>query len=74
MQIVEAIIHQLVKSKETQGDGSVQIQPRTSRLASDAFLQSTVKVLLETYSESVSGYGSLGKDANLHRFPVLLGV
>ena len=72
MQIKEAIIHQLIKAKETQGDGSVQVQPRTSRLASDAFLEATVQTLLETYSESVSGYGSLGTDANLHRFPVLL--
>lgn len=72
MQIKEAIIHQLIKAKETQGDGSVQVQPRTSRLASDAFLDATVQTLLETYSESVSGYGSLGTDANLHRFPVLL--
>ncbi len=72
MHIKEAIIHQLIKAKETQGDGSVQVQPRTSRLASDAFLEATVQTLLETYSESVSGYGSLGTDANLHRFPVLL--
>lgn len=72
MQIKEAIIHQLIKAKETQGDGSVQVQPRTSLLVTNTFLEATVQTLLETYSESVSGYGSLGTDANLHRFPVLL--
>lgn len=74
MQIKNAIIHQLIKAKETQGDSSVQVQPRTSCLTSDAFLEATVQTLLATYSESVSGYGSLGNDANLHRFPVLLNT
>lgn len=74
MEIREAIIHQLVKASGTNGEGSVQIQPRALRLPINEFLVGTVQTLLETYSLTVSGYGTLGVDENIHRFPILLNT
>lgn len=74
MQIKEAILHQLIKVKETSGDGCVEIKPRTARLPADEMLNETGLILLDAYGKNVSGYGTLGADVNLHRFPVLLGA
>lgn len=70
MQIQQAIIHELKKDKETHGQGSVQIRPRAQLLPIDAVLNGMGEGLLSVYASSVSGYGSLGADTTLHRFPV----
>ena len=72
MQIHEAIIHQLVKIRDTHGDDSVQIKPRASLLTVDTVLIDMAQSLRDTYAENISGYGSLGSDPDLHRFPILM--
>lgn len=72
MIIIEATIHQLVKAKETQGEGSVTTIPRGSNLPVDEVLQTLCTDLLLLYAKVANSYGTLGDDPTLHTFPTHL--
>lgn len=72
MEIKESIIHGVIKSRETNGDGSVGIKSRADVLPVDERLESLGGEVLKLYGRLSNGYGTFGGDALIHQFPVLL--
>lgn len=72
MEIIEATIHRLQKEAHTQGEGTVELQHRDENLPVDETLTTVCKELLQLYNRSSDSSGILGKDRDLHVFPVRL--
>lgn len=72
MQIQEAILHRIIKQRNTTGAGSATTQKRTARLPVDDRLTRTVEEILKIYNKATSGYGTFDDNETVYRFPVLL--
>lgn len=72
MEIIESIIHGVIKAKETIGDGSVVIRPRTDVLPIDDKLEVLCTDVLGLYTKLSNGYGTFGLEELIHPFPPLL--
>lgn len=72
MEIQEAILHRISKSKMSTGAGSVTVKTRDHLLSLNEQLQEMVAEMLRFYTKSTSGYGTFDANENVHRFPVLL--
>ena len=71
MEIQESIIHGVKKSRETQGEGSVVIDPRETVLPVDERLANLGGEVLTLYSRFSNGYGVVGGNEQIHRFPIV---
>ncbi len=69
MKIKKSIIHGILKCKETSGAESVETKPRNSLLTVDDRLDGLCKDVLSLYGKLSNGYGVLGGDEEIHRFP-----
>jgi nucleoid-associated protein len=72
MEIQQSIIHRITKNKDTSGADSVQTDPRNDLLPIDDRLQTLGDDILKLYGKLSNGYGTLGQDLDLHRFPLYL--
>lgn len=72
IKIREAIIHQLIKSEKTKGDGSVQVRPRKTTLPHDDVLKALCSSLVSMYAQVANSNGTLGIDPNAHKWPLVL--
>lgn len=72
IQITDATIHHLDKFAQSQGDGSVTLNPRDSSLTIDAVLERLCDNLIEMYSKLANSNGTLGVDPVAHKFPMHL--
>jgi len=72
MEIQQSIIHGIIKNKDTSGVDSVKIKPRHELLAIDDRLIMLGDDILKLYGRLSNGYGMLGDDYNVHRFPQYL--
>lgn len=69
MQIVEAILHKIVKQRDS---NSASLEPRNEKLPEDKALHLLTSGVQKRYTNNYNQHGSFGKDPDLHRFPVLL--
>lgn len=67
--IQEAIIHGVIKEKDTSGIENVEIKPRLKPLLIDERLKKLGYEILKLYGKLANGYGTLGDDADVDRFP-----
>lgn len=72
MEIQQSIIHGVIKNKDTSGTDSVSIKPRLELLPIDDRLIKLGNDILKLYGKLSNGYGMLGDDYNVHRFPQYL--
>ena len=72
MEIQQSIIHGIIKDKDTSGADSVSIKPRADLLPIDDRLIKLGSDILKLYGKLSNGYGMLGDDYNIHRFPQFL--
>lgn len=70
MEIKEAILHKIEKDKNTKDDGSVTYEIREGLFEITPVLQQMAEAILLEYGNNVSGYGVLGNDPAVDRFPV----
>lgn len=71
MDIIQAVIHSIRKSKDTTGPGSVNIQYREQLIVVDEKLQKLGEEMLSLYGKIANAYGILGTEP-IHRFPAFL--
>lgn len=72
MNITQSIIHGVIKEKDTQGSESVKIKFREALLPIDDRLTKLGSDILNLYGKLSNGYGSLGSNLDIHRFPQYL--
>jgi nucleoid-associated protein len=72
MQIQEAILHRIIKERNTSGSDSTDTKKRDNYLPIDERLERTVEEILKIYTRSTSGYGTFNSSQTVYRFPVLL--
>lgn len=72
MKIIEATIHRINKSAQTQGQGSVTVNLREASLTIDDTLKTVCEQLLVLYNKSSDSSGRFGSNAKVHMFPVHL--
>lgn len=72
VQIIDATIHQLDKSAQSQGDDSVTLKPRNAKLPVNDVLKRLCSDLIEMYAKVANSNGTLGVDPLAHKFPVHL--
>lgn len=72
MEILESIIHGVLKNKETNGDGSVNIRYREEALKVDDRLNLLCTDVLALYTKLSNGYGTFGNEEVIHQFPPLM--
>lgn len=72
MDIQEAILHRIVKAKNTTGAGSAVSVLRAERLPGDERLEKTAEDILRIYGKATSGYGTFDPNEVVYRFPELL--
>lgn len=68
----QSIIHGVIKNKDTSGADSVSIKPRNELLPIDDRLMTLGNDILKLYGKLSNGYGMLGDDYDVHRFPQYL--
>lgn len=71
MEIIQAVIHSIRKSKDTTGPESVTIRYRSQVILIDEKLQKLGEEMLSLYGRIANAYGILGQDP-IHRFPGFL--
>lgn len=69
MDIQQSVIHGVIKEKDTSGPDSVSIKPRESLLPLDNRVIKLATDVLALYGKLSNGYGMLGDDFEVHRFP-----
>ena len=69
MEIQQAVIHGIIKEKETSGNESVEIKPREQLLDIDDRVKKLGSDILKLYGRLSNGYGMLGNVEDVHRFP-----
>jgi nucleoid-associated protein len=72
MNILEATLHRIEKSKNTSGPGSAQLSLRSERLPLDQKLNRVVTDILRIYAKSISGYGTFNTNQTVYRFTEFL--
>ncbi|WP_075185768.1 nucleoid-associated protein [Teredinibacter haidensis] len=72
MEIQQSIIHGIIKDKDTSGADSVTIKPRIELLSIDDRLITLGNDILKLYGKLSNGYGMLGDNYDVHRFPKFL--
>lgn len=72
MNIQESIVHRIAKERESSGSNSVEIHPRNQTLPLDDRLMKLGTDVLRLYGTLSNGYGTLGDDLEVHRFPKYL--
>lgn len=72
LEIQHSIIHGIIKNKDTSGADSVTIKPRQELLPIDDRLITLGNDILKLYGKLSNGYGMLGNDYDVHRFPQYL--
>jgi len=74
MEIQQSIIHGVIKNKDTSGTDSVTIKPRLELLPIDDRLITLGNDILKLYGKLSNGYGILGVDYDVNRFPRYLDL
>lgn len=72
MDISSSIIHGILKEKDESGPDSTTITPRRNLLPLDDRLKRLGDDILVLYGRLSNGYGVLGDDTTIHKFPELL--
>lgn len=72
MEIQQAIIHGIKKEKDTSGNDSVEKRPRNQLLPIDERVNKLGNDVLKLYGKLSNGYGMLGNDMDVDRFPKYL--
>lgn len=72
MQIQEAILHRIIKDRNTHGANSTSTSKRNLCLPIDDRLEHMAEEILKIYSRATSGYGTFNSNQTVYRFPVLL--
>lgn len=70
MEIIEATLHQIKKTANTHGEGSVDYHKRQSVLPVDSTLEGVCRDLLKLYNNSSDNSGTFGSNPTVHVFPV----
>lgn len=72
MNIQQSIIHRIAKERDSSGAESIEINVRNETLPLDGRLIKLGADVLKLYGTLSNGYGTLGDDLDIHRFPKYL--
>ncbi|WP_446809394.1 nucleoid-associated protein [Methylomonas sp. 2BW1-5-20] len=72
MQIQKAILHRIIKERNTSGASSTSTKKREACLKINDHLERTIEEILKIYTRSTNGYGTFNPNQTVHRFPVFL--
>jgi len=72
LNIQQSIIHRIAKERDSSGAESIEINVRNETLPLDGRLIKLGADVLKLYGTLSNGYGTLGDDLDIHRFPKYL--